>query len=79
MRLRLAPASFYLATIDRENYCCVPLCNENARIHIDLSKHHIPLVKTIELHRKCIVPIRRDEGPYFNVRHWMSLGVFSCN
>ncbi|XP_061170060.1 THAP domain-containing protein 2-like [Saccostrea echinata] len=49
----------------RDEYCCVPLCNGNARIHHDLSFHHIP--KKLEMRKKWLVAIRRDEGPQFKI------------
>ncbi|XP_062578055.1 uncharacterized protein LOC134239942 [Saccostrea cucullata] len=49
----------------RDEYCCVPLCNGNARIHHDLSFHHIP--KNLEMRKKWLVAIRRDEGPQFKI------------
>ncbi|KAK3612432.1 hypothetical protein CHS0354_032041 [Potamilus streckersoni] len=49
----------------RDEYCRAPLCNGNARIQIDLSYYHIPSVKEMDLRRKWIVAIRRDEGPNF--------------
>lgn len=53
----------------RDEYCCVPNCNGNARIHKELSFHHIPSVKKNDLRKAWIIAIRRDEGPMFKVRH----------
>ena len=51
----------------RDEYCCVPQCNGNARIHKELSFHHIPSEKTSALRKQWIIAIRRDEGPFFKV------------
>ena len=51
----------------RDEFCCVPNCNGNARIHKDLRFHHIPSVKKTELRKAWIIAIRRDEGPLFKV------------
>ncbi|KAL3863782.1 hypothetical protein ACJMK2_005517, partial [Sinanodonta woodiana] len=58
------------ATVDTSNtkyrdIYCVSLCNWNAIIHINLSFHHIPSVKKIELLTQWIDAIRRDEGTNF--------------
>ena len=51
----------------RDEFCCVPNCNGNARIHKDWSFHHIPSVKKTELRKAWIIAIRRDERPLFKV------------
>nr|XP_022327020.1 uncharacterized protein LOC111126573 [Crassostrea virginica] len=54
-------------TPKRDEYCCVPQCNGNARIHNDLSFHRIPSLKKPELRKRWIIAIRRDEGPLFKI------------
>lgn len=51
----------------RDEYCCVPQCNGNARLHKELSFHKIPSLKKPDLRRRWIIAIRRDEGPLFKV------------
>lgn len=52
----------------RVDYCCVPHCNGNGRLHKDLSFHRIPSEKKVELRKRWIIAIRRDEGPDFKVQ-----------
>ena len=52
----------------RVDYCCVPHCNGNGRLHKDLSFHRIPSEKKVELRKRWIIAIRRDEGPDFKVK-----------
>ncbi|XP_069105555.1 uncharacterized protein [Argopecten irradians] len=51
----------------RDDYCCVPHCNGNARIHRELSFHRFPSTKKKDLRKRWIVVIRRDEGPCFKI------------
>ncbi|XP_048749122.1 uncharacterized protein LOC125661232 [Ostrea edulis] len=51
----------------RDEYCCVPQCNGNARLHKELSFHKIPSLKKPDLRRRWIIAIRRDEGPLFKI------------
>ena len=71
-KLGFSSATFYnmaeeAITPKRDEYCCVPQCNGNARIHNDLSFHRIPSLKKPELRKRWIIAIRRDEGPLFKV------------
>ena len=71
-KLGFSSAAFYnmaeeAITPKRDEYCCVPQCNGNARIHNDLSFHRIPSLKKPELRKRWIIAIRRDEGPLFKV------------
>ncbi|CAC5377045.1 unnamed protein product [Mytilus coruscus] len=45
----------------RDEYCCVPFCNGNARTNKELSFHHIPSEKKMLTRKQWIVAIRRDE------------------
>lgn len=51
----------------RVDYCCVPHCNGNGRLHKDLSFHRTPSEKKVEVRKRWIIAIRRDEGPDFKV------------
>ncbi|KAK3099693.1 hypothetical protein FSP39_008144 [Pinctada imbricata] len=51
----------------KDDYCCVPRCNGNGRIHLELSFHHFPSEKKREFRKKWIHAIRRDEGPFFKI------------
>lgn len=51
----------------RDEYCCVPFCNGNARTNKELSFHHIPSEKKMLTRKQWIVAIRRDEGEFFKV------------
>ena len=62
----------------RDEYCCVPQCNGNARIHKELSFHHIPSEKTSALRKQWIIAIRRDEGPFFKVNKLILRNTSLC-
>ncbi|CAC5422034.1 unnamed protein product [Mytilus coruscus] len=51
----------------RDEYCCVPFCNGNARTNKELSFHHIPSEKKMLTRKQWIVAIRRDEGEFFKI------------
>ncbi|XP_078328283.1 uncharacterized protein LOC111105514 isoform X2 [Crassostrea virginica] len=65
-------------TPKRDEYCCVPQCNGNARIHKDLSFHRIPSLKIPELRKRWIIAIRRDEGPLFKTEDFRWTLVRKC-
>ncbi|XP_069122756.1 uncharacterized protein [Argopecten irradians] len=57
----------------RSDYCCVPHCNGNAKLHKDLSFHRFPSEKKEDLRKRWIIAIRRDEGPDFKIQKWTVL------
>jgi hypothetical protein len=62
----------------RDEYCCVPQCNGNAKIHKELSFHHIPSENKSALRKQWIIAIRRHEGPFFKANKLILRNTCLC-